>query len=123
MQAWMVRKCAMWERGEKLPSQRPTPIMRCPCGELFDNHRLEHTLERWIIRGFDRIAGFAALAFVIGSNDRRLPPHRATTLQTGLRWRKARHGNARRLLFSLFPNPWPPVCQIPDVAGTKPSLY
>jgi hypothetical protein len=35
---------AMWERGEKLPSQRPTSIMRCPCGELFDSHRLEHTM-------------------------------------------------------------------------------
>ena len=36
------------------------------------------------------------LLSVIGSNHRRLPPHRPTTLQTGLRWRKARHVNGRR---------------------------
>ena len=41
---WTARKYAMWERGEKLPSQRPSPIMRCPCGERFDSHRIEHTL-------------------------------------------------------------------------------
>jgi hypothetical protein len=38
--AW---KYAMWEAGEKLPSQKPT-MMRCPCGEMFDSHRLENTL-------------------------------------------------------------------------------
>jgi hypothetical protein len=31
-------------RGEKLPSQRPNTMMRCPCGETFDGHRLEHTV-------------------------------------------------------------------------------
>jgi hypothetical protein len=34
----------MWERGEKLPSQYPSSLMTCPCGETFDSHRLEHTL-------------------------------------------------------------------------------
>jgi hypothetical protein len=34
----------MWERGEKLPSQIPSTLMRCRCGETFDSHRLEHTL-------------------------------------------------------------------------------
>jgi hypothetical protein len=41
---WTELKYAMWERGEKLPSQQPSSIMRCPCGEQFDSHRLEHTL-------------------------------------------------------------------------------
>jgi hypothetical protein len=39
------------------------------------------------IRAFDRIASFAAFAFVIGPDHRLLPPHRATTLRTSLRWR------------------------------------
>ena len=41
---WMARKYAMWEAGERLPSQRPTSIMRCTCGELFDSHRLDESL-------------------------------------------------------------------------------
>jgi hypothetical protein len=43
-QDWTQRKYAMWERGEKVPTQRPNTMMRCPCGEIFDSHRLEHTL-------------------------------------------------------------------------------
>jgi hypothetical protein len=35
---WHARKYAMWERGEKMPSQIPTSIMGCPCGERFDSH-------------------------------------------------------------------------------------
>jgi hypothetical protein len=38
---WTARKYAMWEAGERLPSQRPTSIMRCTCGDSFDSHRLE----------------------------------------------------------------------------------
>jgi hypothetical protein len=34
----------MWERGEKLPTQPPNSMMRCPCGEMFDSRRLEHNL-------------------------------------------------------------------------------
>ena len=41
---WTARKYAMWEAGEQLPSQRPTSIMRCACGESFDSHRLEESL-------------------------------------------------------------------------------
>jgi hypothetical protein len=41
---WTARKYAMWEAGEKLPTQKPNPMMRCPCGEAFDSHRLEHSL-------------------------------------------------------------------------------
>jgi hypothetical protein len=43
-QDWTARKYAMWEAGEKLPSQKPNSLMRCPCGEVFDSHRLENTL-------------------------------------------------------------------------------
>src|SRR5260370_23489023 len=39
-----ARKYAMWERGEKLPTQKPNSTMRCPCGELFYSHRLEHSV-------------------------------------------------------------------------------
>jgi hypothetical protein len=41
---WTERKYAMWERGEKLPSQIFSSTMTCPCGVAFDSHRLEHTL-------------------------------------------------------------------------------
>jgi hypothetical protein len=41
---WTARKYAMWEAGERLPSQKPSSLMKCPCGETFDSHRLEHTL-------------------------------------------------------------------------------
>ena len=41
---WNERKRAMWARGEKLPSQKPNSMLRCPCGEMFDSPRLEHTL-------------------------------------------------------------------------------
>jgi hypothetical protein len=37
-------KYAVWKTRERFPSQRPNTIMRCPCGEAFDSHRLEHTL-------------------------------------------------------------------------------
>jgi hypothetical protein len=33
-----AKKYAMWERGEKLPSQYPSSMMRCPCGSTFDSH-------------------------------------------------------------------------------------
>ncbi|WP_338830613.1 hypothetical protein [Bradyrhizobium sp. 27S5] len=36
---WIERKQAMWARGEKLPSQQPSSLMRCPCGATFDSHR------------------------------------------------------------------------------------
>jgi hypothetical protein len=35
---WTERKYAMWERGEKFPSQIPTTMMGCPCGARFDSH-------------------------------------------------------------------------------------
>jgi hypothetical protein len=41
---WTDRKYAMWERGERMPSQMPRSLMRCPCGETFDSHKLERTL-------------------------------------------------------------------------------
>jgi len=30
---WTTRKYAMWQAGERLPSQKPSTLMRCPCGE------------------------------------------------------------------------------------------
>ena len=41
---WCQREYAMWAPGERMPSQKPSSIMRCPCGKMFDSHRLEHTL-------------------------------------------------------------------------------
>ncbi|SHH32473.1 hypothetical protein SAMN05444169_6896 [Bradyrhizobium erythrophlei] len=38
-EAWTARKSAMWKAGERLPSQRPSSIMRCACGEAFDSHQ------------------------------------------------------------------------------------
>ena len=41
---WTDRKYAMWKRGERLPSQKPNSLMTCPCGQVFDSHRLEETV-------------------------------------------------------------------------------
>jgi hypothetical protein len=41
---WTERKYARWDRGERSPSQKPSSLMTCPCGEMFDSHRLEHTV-------------------------------------------------------------------------------
>src|SRR6202790_2200065 len=41
---WTERKYAMWQAGERLPSQKPNSRMTCPCGEVFDSHRLEETV-------------------------------------------------------------------------------
>jgi hypothetical protein len=41
---WTALKYAMWERGERMPSQTPNPIMPCPCGATFNSHLLEHTI-------------------------------------------------------------------------------
>ena len=41
---WIERKYAMWERGEKLPSQIPCSRMRCPCGVELDSHVLADSL-------------------------------------------------------------------------------
>jgi hypothetical protein len=41
---WHARKYAMWEAGERLPSQKFSSLRICPCGEIFDSHRPEHTL-------------------------------------------------------------------------------
>jgi hypothetical protein len=30
---WHARKYATWARGEKMPSQKPSSLMSCPCGE------------------------------------------------------------------------------------------
>jgi hypothetical protein len=35
---WTERKYAMWERGDRLPAQSPSSLMRCVCGETFDSH-------------------------------------------------------------------------------------
>jgi hypothetical protein len=41
---WTARKYAMWQAGERLPSQKPSSLMTCRCGEVFDSHRLEDAL-------------------------------------------------------------------------------
>ena len=41
---WTARKYAMWKAGERLPSQKPNSLMRCPCGQVFDSHKLEYSL-------------------------------------------------------------------------------
>jgi hypothetical protein len=39
-----ARKYALWDAGERLPSQRPNSMMRCTSGKAFDGHRLEENL-------------------------------------------------------------------------------
>jgi hypothetical protein len=34
---WTERKHAMWKAGGKLASQKPSSLMRCPCGEVLDS--------------------------------------------------------------------------------------
>jgi hypothetical protein len=40
---WIARRYAMWERGEKLPSQVPSSLKRCVCGASFDSHATEES--------------------------------------------------------------------------------
>src|SRR5258708_6890218 len=41
---WTDRKYAIWKRGERMPTQKPSSLMRCPCGEVFDSRRLDNTV-------------------------------------------------------------------------------
>jgi hypothetical protein len=41
---WTEQKYAMWKRGERMPSQKPSSLVRCPCGQVFDSHRPKETL-------------------------------------------------------------------------------
>jgi hypothetical protein len=41
---WTTRKYAMWERGERMPSQIPSSIMPCPCGVRFDSHQPDEAI-------------------------------------------------------------------------------
>jgi hypothetical protein len=41
---WTAKKYANRGTGERFPSEKPTSMMRCPCGETFNNHRLEHSM-------------------------------------------------------------------------------
>jgi hypothetical protein len=43
-QALTERKYAMWKRGERIPTQRPSSLMTCPCGHVFDSQCLDHTV-------------------------------------------------------------------------------
>jgi hypothetical protein len=50
LQAWRderdctARKYAMWEAGEKMPSQKPSSLMKCLCGATIDTHRIQDTM-------------------------------------------------------------------------------
>ncbi len=37
-QEWTARKYAMWQAGEKLPSQKPSTLMKCVCVQQFDSN-------------------------------------------------------------------------------------
>jgi hypothetical protein len=41
---WTARKYAMWEAGERMPTQKPSSLMRCPCGATIDTHRIQDTM-------------------------------------------------------------------------------
>ena len=43
-EVWPERKYATWRRGERMPSQKPNSLLPCPCGQVFDSHRLEETV-------------------------------------------------------------------------------
>jgi hypothetical protein len=47
----------MWAAGEKLPSQKPSSLMRCPCGVAFDSHDPDGS---YVHRGHIYYAGQAA---------------------------------------------------------------
>jgi hypothetical protein len=40
---WTARKYAMWQAGERMPSQKPSSLIMCRCGQVFDSHRLADT--------------------------------------------------------------------------------
>jgi hypothetical protein len=41
---WTAEKYRRFDRGERMPSQKPSSLMTCRCGQVFDSHRLEDTL-------------------------------------------------------------------------------
>ena len=41
---WTAHKYAMWERGERMPTQIPNSMMRCACDVTFDSHVLPQNL-------------------------------------------------------------------------------
>jgi hypothetical protein len=41
---WTARKYAMWDRVERMPTQKRSSTMRCPCGAVFGSHRLDNTV-------------------------------------------------------------------------------
>jgi hypothetical protein len=41
---WTERKYATWQRGSRMLSQKPSSLMTCRCGQVFDDHRLEQNL-------------------------------------------------------------------------------
>ena len=41
---WTARKYAEGRGREVAFAKKPSSMMRCPCGEMFDSHRLENTL-------------------------------------------------------------------------------
>jgi hypothetical protein len=41
---WTAKKYAMRDSGERFPFEKPNSMMRCPCGETFNSHLLEHTM-------------------------------------------------------------------------------
>ena len=43
-QEWTERKYDMRKRGERSPTQNPSSLMTCPCGQIFDSHLLEETV-------------------------------------------------------------------------------
>jgi hypothetical protein len=47
---WTARKYALWDAGERLPPNEWEPgkpcsiYLRCPCGDIFNSHRIEENL-------------------------------------------------------------------------------
>jgi hypothetical protein len=38
------QRYARWKNGERLSTQKPNALVRCPCGEVFDSHRVGETV-------------------------------------------------------------------------------
>src|SRR5260370_6167930 len=41
---WTARKYALWDAGERVPSQKPSSMIPRPCAGMFSIHRLVNTL-------------------------------------------------------------------------------
>jgi hypothetical protein len=76
---WTARKYAMWETGERMPSQKPSSLMRYPCGATIDTHRMTPCCTSRISPPPKRLMGLDAERNALGARTVRIYACRVLT--------------------------------------------